>query len=435
MGIRTKTILAAALCGLAWGQTGLTTIQDTLIRADGARFTGSLTIHWVTFDSSNNGTVVQQSTSVSVVNGNLLVQLVPNAAAPPPANVYTVTYQSDGREQFTETWSVPTSSTPLKVATVRTGNVIVTTGSNQGTAGNQTPITESTVIGLVADLAQRPIKGVGFGTSRVAMVNDAGQIETVVGDIGDCVFVDGTTGPCGQATYSDAETPTGTVDGTNNTLVLASAPLGSSLMLFRNGLYLTPGFDYMLNGSTVQFVTGATPQTGDRLTASYRVDTSQAGNIGGISDGPPLRTAATQVLCSSAGTSTSLTVLTTLGTCDIPAAGLRPGDRIEVRFTFAHTGTTSGMNVQLAWGGTMVLSRNASAQDSAVTGHADAGITANGSQVSIESWGAVLPLLPGIVNVPASTSGITVRLKAAMAQPSLDSVALTNYSVLRYPAN
>jgi hypothetical protein len=435
MGLRTKMILAAALCGLAWGQTGLTTIQDTLFKADGSRFNGTLTIHWVTFDSSNSGTIVQQSTSVPVVNGNLLVQLVPNATAPPPANIYTVTYQSDGREQFTETWNVPASSTPLKVAIVRTGSVVVTGSNSNGIAGNQTPITESTVIGLVADLAQRPIKGVGFGTNAVAVVNDAGQIETVVGDVGDCVFVDGTAGPCGQPTFADAETPAGTVDGANNTLTLANAPLGSSLMLFRNGLYLTPSFDYSLNGSTVQFVAGATPQTGDRLTASYRVDTSQAGNIGGLSGGPGLRTAATQVLCSAAGTSTSAATLTTLGSCDIPAAGLQPGDQIEVRFTYAHTGTNSGMNLELDWGNTTVLSRNASAQDSAVTGHANAGITTGGTQVSVESWGTVLPLVPGIVSAPAATVGITVSLKAAMARVSADSVALTNYTVLRYPAN
>lgn len=431
MGLRTKTILAAALCGLAWGQ-GLTTIQDTLFEADGSRFNGTLTIHWVTFDSSNNGTIVQQSTSVSVVNGNLLVQLVPNATAAPPANVYTVSYQSDGREQFTETWTVPASATPLRVATVRTGTV-VTGGNSTGPTGNQTPITESTVIGLAADLAQRPVKGVGYGTGRVAVVNDAGQLETVVGDIGDCVFVDGTTGACGQSTFADAETPGGTVDGTNNTITLANTPLGSSLLLFRNGLYLTPGFDYTLTGSTVQFVAGATPQPGDRLTASYRVDTSTAGNLG---SGPAaLHTAATQVLCSAAGTSTNSTTLTTLGSCDIPAAGLQPGDRIEVRFTFAHTGTNSGTNLQVAWGSTTVLSRNASAQDSAVTGQAEAGVTSGGTQVSVQSWGTVLPLLPGIVNAPAAPAGITVSLKAAMAQAGPDTVALTNYAVLRYPAN
>jgi hypothetical protein len=435
VGLSSKMLLAAALCGLAWSQTGLTTIQDTLFKADGTKFNGTLTIHWVTFDSANNGTVVQQSTSVTVVNGNLLVQLVPNAAAQPPANVYSVSYQSDGREQFAETWTVPVSGTPLKVAAVRIGIASTSNSGTSGTtAGNQTPITEATVIGLVADLAERPLKGVGFGTDRVAIINDSGQIETVVGDVGDCVFVDGTSGPCGQPTFADAETPGGIVDGTNNTLTLAYAPLGSSLMLFRNGLYLTPGFDYMLNGTSVQFVAGATPQAGDRLTASYRVDTSSSGDIGGLNGAPGLRTAATQVLCSQAGTSTSSTMMTSLGMCDIPAAGLQAGDRIEVRFTFSHTGTNAGINFQINWGNTTLLARSGSAQDSAIAGVAEAAITGAGAQISVQSWGTVLSFLPGILNAPAQ-AGLSVDFRASMAQMGSDSVTLTNFTVLRYPAN
>src|ERR1035438_8561017 len=118
------TILAAAVLScLAIAQTGLTTIQDTLFKADGTRFTGTVTIQWSTFDATNVGTIVQQSRRVDVSNGLLQVQLVPNAAQAAPANVYTVRYQSDGNQQFTETWSVPSSSSPLTVAQVRVGMV------------------------------------------------------------------------------------------------------------------------------------------------------------------------------------------------------------------------------------------------------------------------------------------------------------------------
>src|SRR4029077_14583360 len=102
MTLGKNMLLLAAFSGLAWSQPGLTTIQDTLFKADGTRFSGTLTIHWTTFDTASLGTIVQQSTSVQVVNGNLLVHLAPNAAAQAPANVYTVQYQSDGREQFVE---------------------------------------------------------------------------------------------------------------------------------------------------------------------------------------------------------------------------------------------------------------------------------------------------------------------------------------------
>ena len=434
MALGKRVLLLAAFCGLAWGQTGLTTIQDTLFNADGTRFNGSLTIQWSTFDATNIGTIVQQSRTVAVVNGNLLVQLVPNATAQPPANVYTVQYQSDGREQFTETWTVPVSAVPLSVSVVRTGSRTISSTS-AGTVGNVTPIVESSVIGLQADLAQRPIKGVGFGTNAVAVVDDNGLIETAVGDPGNCVFVDGTTGPCGQPTFADAETPGGTIDGTNGTFTLANTPLGSSVMLFLNGLYMAANFDYTLTGSTIQFVAGAIPQPGDTLIASYRVDTSAGGNIGALTGpGGTIHTAAAQVICSAAGTSSSATAWTSLGGCDIPAAGLLPGDRIEVRFTFAHSGTTSGFSLQVNWGPTTILARTAAAQDVAAAGRGDAAITATGAQVSTESWGTVMPFLPGILTAPAQ-AGLEVTFRAALAQTGPDSVTLTNYTVLRYPGN
>jgi hypothetical protein len=424
-----EILLLAAFCGLAWSQTtGLTTIQDTLFRADGTRFNGTLTINWVTFDSTNLGTVVQQSRTVQVVNGNLQVQLVPNATATPPANLYTVNYQSGGYQQFTENWTVPVSTTPLTVSAVRTGN----TNPGTGGPGNVTTLPESGIIGLQADLAQRPLKGVGFGTNAVAVVDDNGNIVTAVGDPGSCVFVDGTTGPCTGDTFADAETPTGAVDGVNNSLTLAFAPLGSSMMLFRNGLYLTPNFDYTLAGQSITFVSGGTPQAGDTVTASYRVDTSNSGNLGNLTN--PVPTHAPQVLCSAAGTSATTTVWRTVGGCDVPVTGLNPGDRIEIRFTFAHTGTTQGYNLQINWGNTTILSRAAAAQDAAVAGTAEAAATATGALLSVESWGTVLPFAPALINAPLQ-AGLEVTFKAKMAGAGPDSVALTNYTVLRYPGN
>jgi len=431
-----RTLLLAAFCGLAYGQTALTTIQDTLFKADGTLFNGSLTVQWSTFDANNIGTIVQQSEAISVVNGNLFLQLVPNATAVPPANVYKVHYQSDGREQFAETWTVPTSTVPLRVSQVRVGSQAVTsTGGEGGSDNSSTPIAESNVVGLQADLGQRPIKGVGFGTNGVAIVDDNGVLQTAVGDPGNCVFIDGTTGPCGQLTSSAAEVPGGTMDGVNNTFILANTPLGSSLMLFRNGLNLTASSDYNLNGSTIQFVSGALPQPGDALNAFYTVDTSAGGNITALTaPGGSIRTGAAQVICSAAGTTTNAAASTSLGGCDIPAAGLLPGDRIEVRFTLTHSGMTSGFSFQVNWGNTTIFSRIAGTQDAAVAGLADAALRAAGTQFSLESWGTVLPFLPGLVTAPAQ-SGLEVVFRAGLATAGSDSVTLTNYTVLRYPAN
>ena len=425
---------ATAFCGPAFAQTGLTTVQDTLFKADGTRFSGTLTIHWSTFDATNIGTIVQQSKVVDVTNGNLMVQLAPNQGAQFPSNTYTVMYQSDGSQQFTETWSVPSSTSALTVAAVRTG-MITSGGGTASTAGNQTPIVESAVVGLVSDLAQRPIKGPGFGTGSVAVINQNGQIETAVGDVGDCVYIDGTAGPCGsqQSQFFDAETPGGIVDGTNTTFTLANPPSGSSLMLFRNGMYMKAGFDYNLAASAIAFVPAAVPQPADTLVASYRIDPS-SGNLGNLTAGLTGATTLAQVLCSSTGRSNTAAIWSSLGSCDVPAAALKPGDRIEVHFTFAHSGTASAFDVQLNWGNLTILARHGGTQDAAIAGQAEAAVTTAGAQISLQSWGSVLNFLPGIVN-SAPQAGLKVDLQGRMSVAGSDSIGLASFTVLRYPGN
>jgi hypothetical protein len=432
------TFSLAVLCGLAWSQTGLTTIQDTLFKADGTRFSGTLTIQWSTFDAINVGTVVQQSKNVQVTNGNLFVQLVPNAGALPPANIYTVQYQSGGSQQFSESWTVGVSATPLTVSEVRVGTLSVTNAAGAGpnSSGATTPIPESSVVGLVDDLSVRPTKGVAFGANGVAVVDDNGALETAVGQIGQCVLVDGTTGPCGgnAPTFVDAETPGGSLNGTNNTFTLANIPAGASLMLFRNGLYMTAGPDYTLTGSTLQFASNNIPQPLDTLTASYRVNPAVAGVIGNPEVGPVVPVAAAQVVCSAAGLTTAAGASTSVGACDVPAGGLQPGDRIEIRFSFAHSGMASGFDVLIDWGSTTIVSRHGGTQDAAFVGQAEAAITAAGAQLSVQSWGTVLSLLPAIVTSPVQ-SGVQISLHADVSTPGSDTVTLTNYTVLRYPSH
>ncbi len=284
-------ILVPVLCGIISAQSGLTTIQDTLFDADGARYNGTLTIQWSTFDTTNPGTIIQQSKSVQVVNGNLLVQLAPNNTATPPENVYNVLYESDGDQQYSETWTVPVSANALTVAQVRTGGGVGSTGGGSvGGLTGGTGTTESSITNLVSDLNARPIKGAGFGTNAVAVVDQNGQIETAVGNLGDCVFVDGTTGPCSAGitlpTFVNGETPGGAVNGLNPTFTIANTPSGTSLLLFRNGLLAQAGVDYTLTGSTITFTNQAIPQPLDTLLASYRIDPGSTVPGSGVSTGP-----------------------------------------------------------------------------------------------------------------------------------------------------
>ena len=252
----------------------LTTIQDVVYKADGRRFDGTLTISWTSFESMDKSAITPQSTTVAVTNGLLFVQLVPTTTAT-PAGSYTVKYSSDGHIQFSETWDVPSSITPLRVRDVRIASSRA--GAISPDAG-VTPIQESDVIGLVSDLGARPAKGPGYASGRVAVVNRAGSLEGATGSPSDCVRVDGSSVPCGssRAVFVDGESPSGLVDGSNTTFTLADVPNPlSSLAVFRNGTLQKLGLDYNVNGNSIQFVAAATPQPGDALLASYRIQVTE----------------------------------------------------------------------------------------------------------------------------------------------------------------
>jgi hypothetical protein len=247
--------------------------------------------------------------------------------------------------------------------------------------------------------------------------------------------VDGTTGPCCAPTFVDSETPAGTLDGVNATFTLANNPSGTSLQLFRNGLYQTIAFDYSLTGSTISFAVGAIPQPGDTLTASYRVDPSSSGTSGAAPLSQAVRTTASaQVLCNAPGIVSGLGLWTTLGSCDIPSSQLRTGDRIEVRFTFQHNGHSTGFDIQINWGSTVVLARHGGVADSALVGDLEAAIGASGAIVTEESWGTVLQFLPAVLSV-AAQNGVQVSLSASVGSSTADTVQLLNFTVLRYPSN
>ena len=413
-------LAAAALCA---SPQPLTTIQDTLYKADGTRFNGSVTISWTTFEAIDHSQILQQTRTVTVVDGNLQIQLVPTTTATPVA-FYTVVYNSDGRIQFTETWAVPSSVQPLHVRDVR----IATPGAASADASGVTPVQESDVVGLISDLGARPLKGPAYSGGRVAWVNPTGALETVTGSPSDCVRVDGTSGPCGgaQSAFNDNETPGGLVDGSNVSFVLGAVPSpASSLVVYRNGMLQKAGQDFTVTGNVVQFVAGAVPQAGDTLLASYRV-------AGSTSD-PTQLYPNPQVLCSGLGAGTTAQVMGSVGACSIPGGFLAAGDRIEVRFDVEHQGAAGGYSFEVGWGGTTLLHRDAAVGDTLATGRADLGLTVSGAQFSQQSWGTVLPLGVGVGTAADDyfANGITIDFRANAAAG--DTVTLRNFTVVRVP--
>jgi hypothetical protein len=417
-----RAILAAGfLASSLFAAPPLTTIQDVLYKADGTRFNGSLTISWTSFEAIDRSAIAQQTTTVVVVDGNLRVQLVPTTTANPPA-AYTVKYSSDGRIQFSENWAVPSSAQPLRVREVRVANVSLVSSDSAPTTVN-----ESDVVGLISDLGARPLKGPGYAAGRVAWVNPTGAMETVTGAPTDCVRVDGSSGPCGGTppSFVDNDAPTGLVDGANVNFALTGVPNPStSLAVYRNGILLKVGQDFTLNGNAVQFVSGAAPQPGDTLLASYRLT--------GTDPGTPQFYPAPQVLCSGTGSAANATALASIGACTIPGGLLAPGDRVEVHLDLEHTGSTGGFSFELHWGGTTVLHRDGAPSDVLAAIRADAAVTAAGVQLSHQSWGTALAFAAGIGAAADDVSGgITIDLQAKVVQTS-DTIALKNYTVMKH---
>jgi hypothetical protein len=404
-------------------QPPLTAIQDVLYKADGTRFNGYAQITWHSFEASDTSNISTQFRAVRIVDGNFAVKLVPTTNADPPAT-YTVTYNSDGKVQFQETWAVPPSSRSLRIRDVR-----ISTPSNLNASSG--PLQESDIVGLVADLNSRPTEGPGYATGRVIVSNGIGELEAVSGNLTDCVRVDGSSGPCGGSGdapgYVDSEMPGGVVDGANATFTLASQPYPtSSLSLYRNGMLMKAGFDYTISGNTVQFVSAATPEPGDTLLASYRLAAS----------GAPLSettVASVETLCSASGGTTLSAAAVTLGTCVIPADTLKAGDRVEIHFDYAHNGGLSGFTFRVQWDGSEMVTRDVTAAESFIAGRADAAVGASGMQLSAQSWGTTLALGATAGAAANSLSApLTITFSGNLAQPAGDSLTLTNFTVLRY---
>src|SRR5947209_17285252 len=96
-------------CMLAVAAPPRTTVQDVLYKADGSRFDGIATISWQTFQAVDSSTIPSQTITARIINGFILVRLVPTTNAITPSS-YTVVYNSDGTEQFAENWIVQPSN-------------------------------------------------------------------------------------------------------------------------------------------------------------------------------------------------------------------------------------------------------------------------------------------------------------------------------------
>lgn len=427
------------LAGSLMAAPRLVTVQDTLYKADGTKFNGVVLIDWRSFQTSDNSNITTQSLVVPVTDGVLRVLLAPTTTAQGAAH-YDVRYNSDGRVLFVEKWNVPPSTTTLALRDVR--------AADGTTPPGQTAILIGDVTGLEDELSARPSKDTSYASGRVVISTSSGTIGSAFGSPSDCVRVDGTSTPCGgsstggaAAAFADGEVPIGAINGSNSFFTLTGTPSpAASLAMFRNGVLQKQGLDYSVSGNTVTFMSSSRPETGDLLIANYRTSASGAANVGfqasPAAAGMVASTPGTsQIICNSAGASTSSLTPVKLGSCAIPAELIQPGDRFEIRYGFSHEGVTSGFTITATWGTTMLLSRTATAAERAVVGTADYAVSEGGALWSSQSWGSALAFYASAGTTQESPSnGIIVGIYSQMPVATQDTVSLRNMSVVRYPA-
>ena len=112
-------VMVAGVSGWAAGPA-LTTISDTVYRADGTAAGGTVLISWPACPTAEGDVVAAGNQSVEIgTGGAFTTQLVPNVGASPAGTYYTVVFQLDDYTVRTEYWSVPATS-PTTITAVRT---------------------------------------------------------------------------------------------------------------------------------------------------------------------------------------------------------------------------------------------------------------------------------------------------------------------------
>ena len=147
-----------------------------------------------------------------------------------------------------------------------------------------------------------------------------------------------------------------------------------------------------------------------------------------------------QVICSVGGGATSSTTNVVVGSCSIPQAFFDSGDRIEISLNFEHSGTASAFVTEIFVGATPVFSRQFASTDTLAFVRGSGGYYPTGVAFGSHSFGtagssagsAMAGLSSNVTLTPTTATQITFRARLAIA--SSDSVALRNFTVVRFPA-
>ncbi len=124
----------------------LTTISDTVYRADGTAASGTVLISWPSFQTAEGDAVAAGNLAVTIGPlGAFTAQLVPNVGATPAGTYYVVVLQLDDGSVRTEYWAVPATSPTTITA------VLTTPGSGLGNLAATQPYVNAAVANRALD--------------------------------------------------------------------------------------------------------------------------------------------------------------------------------------------------------------------------------------------------------------------------------------------
>lgn len=171
-----------------------------------------------------------------------------------------------------------TTTSLAKLADVATGNALISGGVGTAPSWNKIGLTTH-VSGTLAvgnggtGLATTPTNGqllIGNGTNYTLATLTQGTGITITNGAGTITIAASASG-LGTTNFVTREVPTGTINGTNATFTLANTPTAGTEQVYVNGVLqnVGAGNDYTISTTTITFLSGAIPQTGDVVLVSY----------------------------------------------------------------------------------------------------------------------------------------------------------------------
>jgi hypothetical protein len=208
----------------SWGQgPALTTVTDTIYRADGSPAAGTVLISWPSFETAGGDSIAAGNLSVTIGTlGAFAVQLAPNSGAIPAGTYYLAIFQLDDGTVRKEYWAVPSTS-PSTIA-----NVLTTPGTGLENLAATKRYVDQEVAGLALDSSVVHLAGPETITGTKQFLSspalpppngaaDAatkGYVDSAVGNVGSGSYVskagDTMTGPLNLP--ADPASPTQAAD-------------------------------------------------------------------------------------------------------------------------------------------------------------------------------------------------------------------------------